>query len=44
MVMCSYAELLKTAKKLGIKKEVISGIGIAVNLTILLGIVGLVYW
>jgi len=44
MHIYSYAGLLKKAKSLGIKKEVISGFGIGVNSMILFGIAGLAYW
>jgi len=44
LILCSYAGLLKKAKGLGIKKEVISGFGTGINLTILFSIAALAYW
>ena len=40
----SYAKNLKDAKKVGIRKAFISGLGFGINFLVLFGILGLAYW
>jgi len=40
----SYANHLRDAKKLGIKKGFVTGLGFGINFVILFGILGLAYW
>ena len=40
----SYAEHLKDARKVGIRKAFISGLGFGVNFLVMFGILGLAYW
>ena len=40
----SYAEHLKDARKVGIRKAFISGLGFGINFLVMFGILGLAYW